>query len=740
MDDPLIADLRQQIANRQPIAIIGAGVSIGATKNAPTASWVGLLKDGVARCEAVGNPRPSSGWGDRQRAALDGDDLDDLLGVAEQVSRKLRYPDGGEWQRWLRETIGMLRANNRPVLEAIRDLGIPIATTNYDGLIEEVTGWPAVTWREGARVERVLRGDEEGVLHLHGYWADPASVVLGIRSYDAVLADAHAQTVLRALRLRQTFVFIGFGAGLDDPNFGELLSWSQAVFSGSEYRHFRLCRSEECDAVQAQHPADQRIFAVPFGAEYDDLAPFLRKLTPATKSPITANPIRVERIGLPPKPARCIGRDSEVETLVSALLTGEPTPVLGPAGIGKSTICLQALHDPRVAERFGARRYFVRCDAATSAEALLAQIGVDLSLEAGLHLSAKVQRHLAEAPAVLVLDNLETPWDQEQLETEEVLKELSGIESLALAATIRGSSRPLGVAWRDALQIAPLSGDDPKRLFLAIAGAKHEKDPHLSRLLVALDGMPLAIELMAHAAEAEPDLEGVWRRWNEQRTEVLKRGKGDNRLLSLGVSLELSIASARMDDSARRLLSMLALLPNGIARRDINTLLPGCGDAAGAILRKLALAFDEAGILRCLAPIREYIASSHPPSLDDYDTLLTHQTYLMKSQYDLMVKQLESEESDEMQFSTEAAKKILENQIRVLLHALSIFQTYDRPSAQAHCLLALAYSSNAVDKFDDAQEYADKALVMHRQLGDTRREADCIKLLNEIAQAKSSSA
>jgi hypothetical protein len=88
MGDPLIDDLRQQIANKQAIAIIGAGVSVGATNAAPVASWVGLLKDGIARCDAIGNPRPPSGWGDRQRAALDGSDLDDLPGL------RSRSPEG----------------------------------------------------------------------------------------------------------------------------------------------------------------------------------------------------------------------------------------------------------------------------------------------------------------------------------------------------------------------------------------------------------------------------------------------------------------------------------------------------------------------------------------------------------------------------------------------------------------------------------------------------------------------
>ena len=238
MSQVLIDDLRGQVAERQAIAIVGAGVSIGATGNAAVASWAGLLKDGVARCEDVA--RPPAGWADRQRAALNTGDLDELLGVAEQVSRRLGYPDGGEWRRWLRETVGQLRATDSVVLEALRGLHVPIATTNYDSLIEVATGWPPVTWRESAQVERVLRGDDEGVLHLHGHWQVPASVVLGIRSYEVVLGDAHAQTVLRSLRLRHTLVFIGCGAGLADPNLGALLIWSRPIMAGSEYRHFRV--------------------------------------------------------------------------------------------------------------------------------------------------------------------------------------------------------------------------------------------------------------------------------------------------------------------------------------------------------------------------------------------------------------------------------------------------------------------------------------------------------------------
>jgi hypothetical protein len=125
--------LRQEIAEGNALAVVGAGVSIGATHNAKAASWTGLLQDGVDRCQSLGQP---ADWADRVRAEIRSGDMDDLLSAAEKISRKLGAPKG-EFHRWLRETLGALQAEDQTVLEALRDSG---ASTSPASSISMVTG------------------------------------------------------------------------------------------------------------------------------------------------------------------------------------------------------------------------------------------------------------------------------------------------------------------------------------------------------------------------------------------------------------------------------------------------------------------------------------------------------------------------------------------------------------------------------------------------------------------------
>ncbi|MEY4178706.1 MAG: hypothetical protein RLY70_2280, partial [Planctomycetota bacterium] len=121
------------------------------------------------------------------------------------------------------------------------------------------------------------RGDDRRVLHLHGHWDEPDSVVLGIRSYEDVKNNEHTQAVMRALAMRHSLMLVGCGdEGTNDPNFGPFLTWLKAIetSAGVEHRHYRLVRARD------RFEPLGRLFPLVYGDEYADLPGFLARLRP----------------------------------------------------------------------------------------------------------------------------------------------------------------------------------------------------------------------------------------------------------------------------------------------------------------------------------------------------------------------------------------------------------------------------------------------------------------------------
>jgi hypothetical protein len=283
----LLKDLRTEIEKGSVLMVVGAGVSVASTRGNALASWTGLLKHGVSRCVDVATGLPE-GWADRVNAQIDSNDPLEMVSAAENISQRLGYPAGGVYRKWLRDSVGSLEVLDPATIEAIVKLNVPIATTNYDGLITKVTGRRPVTWTDRALTQRWLRNDEEGVLHLHGYWEIPESVILGVSSYEDILRDEHTQALLKSCLLVRTMLFVGFGAGLADPNFGALLDWDRRVLTQSEYFHYRLALNKNVAELQRQNPSDQRVFILGYGDTHESLVPFLQGLGSAPSTPAIA--------------------------------------------------------------------------------------------------------------------------------------------------------------------------------------------------------------------------------------------------------------------------------------------------------------------------------------------------------------------------------------------------------------------------------------------------------------------
>ncbi|KIM76013.1 hypothetical protein PILCRDRAFT_13202 [Piloderma croceum F 1598] len=110
------------------------------------------------------------------------------------------------------------------------------------------------------------------------------------------------------------------------------------------------------------------------------------------------------------------GRDDIVSDLASLIVRKEQTKlaILGAGGIGKTSTALHILHHRDVINQFNDHRYFVGCDAVTSAESLatlVLQI-IQAPMVVGENILTTLQRALLAAPLTfLLLDNFETVWD-----------------------------------------------------------------------------------------------------------------------------------------------------------------------------------------------------------------------------------------------------------------------------------------------------------------------------------------
>jgi hypothetical protein len=123
-----------------------------------------------------------------------------------------------------------------------------------------------------------LRGDQAGILHLHGHLSFPETVVFGSSSYEDICRDVPAQTYLRSIFTLGTVVFIGCGAGGDDPNFGGLLEWSRAALANCQHTHFHFARESERDHAHVRFQG-LAVTEIVYGKEYNELGPFLNAIS-----------------------------------------------------------------------------------------------------------------------------------------------------------------------------------------------------------------------------------------------------------------------------------------------------------------------------------------------------------------------------------------------------------------------------------------------------------------------------
>ncbi|KAJ6596189.1 P-loop containing nucleoside triphosphate hydrolase protein, partial [Mycena vulgaris] len=320
---------------------------------------------------------------------------------------------------------------------------------------------------------------------------------------------------------------------------------------------------------------------------------------------------------LPSIPKIFHGRESELQDVVNILIQDSAhIAILGTGGMGKTSLATAALHDIQVETKYS-RRYFIACHSTPTCAELVSSVADHIGLEKGSNLTKKVAHYFMHAPpSLLVLDNLETPWEgiTSRPEVEEFLSLLTDVPHLGLMITMRGAERPAKVRWTQPFltPLNPLSNTAAFQTFLDVADETHPEDS-VKQLLELTGNMPLAVSLIASVASHE-GCDGALSRWNSERTRMLSDGY--DKRSSLEISIMLSFTSPRMTTGAQSLLSILSMLPDGLTDEDlVQAQLPIHNIlACRAVLIRTSLAFtDENQRLKVLMPIREYTHAIHPP-------------------------------------------------------------------------------------------------------------------------------
>ena len=273
---------------------------------------------------------------------------------------------------------------------------------------------------------------------------------------------------------------------------------------------------------------------------------------------------------LPAERTSFVGRVEEVAQLETLLDEARLITLVGPGGTGKTRLAMRAA--TAALGRFDDGAFLVDLSAVTDSDVVLPEIAASLKVrrEPGQDVVEALHGHLLDRRLLLLLDNVE------QVDTAAVVSALlDGSPGLTVLATSRTPLRVAG-EHRFPVQPMPVPADDiadiaaldAVRLFTERAAAVHpgfELDerttPAVARIVEALDGLPLALELAASrmtllSADALADR-------LTRRLPMLTGGPRDAPERQQTLAATIAWSHDLLDDDARALFARMSVFAGG---------------------------------------------------------------------------------------------------------------------------------------------------------------------------------
>lgn len=209
---------------------------------------------------------------------------------------------------WLSDTSEhMPKRKDMALIRAIVETGCLILTTNYDNLIEkEFPDLDSMTWRDTARIQQTIHDGTQAVIHIHGSFKDPNSIIFDADDYQKLNDEPAMKRQLDSLIVDRTLIFLGVGDGLHDDDFGPKLKEFSEVFDKGASRHVLLCTGADLGRL-SKELRDTQTRPLVYGDTFEDLPPYIKQAFPQG-SLIRSDKAALERIENIMQPiAQCAG-------------------------------------------------------------------------------------------------------------------------------------------------------------------------------------------------------------------------------------------------------------------------------------------------------------------------------------------------------------------------------------------------------------------------------------------------
>ncbi|HEX4221655.1 MAG TPA: BTAD domain-containing putative transcriptional regulator, partial [Pseudonocardiaceae bacterium] len=354
-----------------------------------------------------------------------------------------------------------------------------------------------------------------------------------------------------------------------------------------------LGRSSEALAVFAdlrERLADQ-LGADP-SAELADL--HLAVLRSDTTPPVRRPPAQL---------ASFVGRETDLTELAEQLRAARLVTLVGPGGVGKTRLAIEAAGSGEVC--------FVELaqPGVSVAQAIVAALGLREARSVPDSTIDRLIAALAERDLLVILDNCEH-LIAEAARCAHAL--LVGCPALRILATSRV---PLAITGEQLHPVHPLAVPEATRLFVdrarSVVPGFDADEPNLHRICLALDGLPLAIELAAarlHTLSITDIADGL-----DDRFQLLARGSRVAAARHQTLRAVVEWSWDLLDDRARQLAARLSVFAGGATREAIRVVCASTDDVLADLVDQSLV--DGRGRYRMLETIRLFCAE-HLDNLD----------------------------------------------------------------------------------------------------------------------------